>query len=147
MSTAYAKTLNHMFIFLSYKKFIAGAGLLVRHQARNHYCIPQEDRGLCVSPGAVGRGGRRLSSLRGKHTGRGAGRESCKLVGWRGQGEKGWGRTERGPGCSELTWSDCRRCVFFQCLPPVQAALGSLSQQNMGLSLGRSPASDTVPLS
>ena len=64
--------------------------------------------------------------------------------GWRGQGEKGWGRTERGPGCSELTRSDC---VFFQCLPPVQAALGSLSQQNMGLSLGRSPSSDTVPLS
>ena len=56
MSTAYAKTLNHMFIFLSYKKFIAGAGLLVRHQARNHYCIPQEDRGLCVSPGGGGKG-------------------------------------------------------------------------------------------
>ena len=107
----------------------------------------RKTEGSVSAPGAVGRGGRRLSSLRGKHTGRGAGRESCKLVGWRGQGEKGWGRTERGPGCSELTRSDCRRCVFFQCLPPVQAALGSLSQQNMGLSLGRSPASDTVPLS
>ena len=83
-----------MFIFLSYKKFIAGAGLLVRHQAQNRYCIPQEDRGLCVSPGAAGRGGRRLSSLRGKHTGRGAGRESCKLVGGGGRGRKdGGGRS------------------------------------------------------
>ena len=76
-----------MFIFLSYKKFIAGAGLLVRHQARNCYCIPQEDRGLCVSPGAAGRGGGRLSSLCGKHTVRGTGQGICKLVGWRGQ----WG--------------------------------------------------------
>lgn len=58
MSTAYAKTLNHMFIFLSYKKFIGGAGLLVQHHAQDCYCIPWEDRGLCVSPGAeVGAGG------------------------------------------------------------------------------------------
>lgn len=39
-----------MFIFLSYKKFIGGAGLLVQHHAQNCYCIPQEDRGFCVSP-------------------------------------------------------------------------------------------------
>lgn len=59
MSTAYAKTLNHMFIFLSYKKFIGGAGLLVQHHAQDCYCIPQEDRGLCVSPG--GQAGSRWS--------------------------------------------------------------------------------------
>ena len=56
-----------------------------------------------------------------------------------GSGDEGWGRTETGPACSKLTWSECRRCAFSQGLPPVQVALGSLSQQNTGLSLGRSP--------
>ena len=128
-----------MFIFLSYKKFIAGAGLLVRHQARNRYCIPQEDRGLCVSPGAAGRGGGRLSSLRGKHTACGTGRGICKLVGWTGQWGGRMGEDGDWTSVQQADMVKMQKVCFLPGSSSCPSSLGSLSQQNMGLSLGRSP--------
>lgn len=96
----------------------------------------RKTEGSVSAPGGSGKGWRKavhppMESAQGVGLDKGV----ANLWGGEGDREEGGERMECGPACHELTQSECGRHAFSQCLSPVQAALGTLSQQNTGLAL------------